>query len=693
VGKQNVKAELFYDGTWHDLVADEDVFTSAPITITQGLADEQTLRPGSATLQLDNGDDTYRTSNPESPLYGKIGRNTPLRITVGSTVRSVTEAAKWSSDSTDDFRRSPRRGKAWTDVSGDGLLARLGRWSEPLRSPMVRQAQSLPALTGLWPMDDPSDATILSSALPAAAAATIAGDVTTGATDRPAGASASVQLGTTSNLSGRFAGSSNSGWQVSFACRVPALPTTGASTWYDLISFTDTVGRRWAWKISQISHSVEATDAAGNILATNAFTFGSPTPDRWTRYLIKVTPTGVDFRWYQQDDLTGFVGTITYAAATGALATWNITSNAITSDAWYSTLHAVDDTSLDLTNSANVKSAFNGYRGETARPRFRRLMTELGLAYTEPTVTTTYTSRAMGAQPAATIVDLLTEIATTEDAILTDTPDSIGLTLMSRGYRYRQTPITLTPTDFPSLPKEVEASADAHNVVTASQRDGADSTAEDVTGPLGTAVIGEQRETVDVNVADQTLLPQIANWWLRRGTVNLPKYPTVEINLAALSPARVAVIETIVPGSVIEIAGFRENTIRLYVLGWREVIGTHTRTITLNCAPDRQFQVGKWDATDSRWDSPTTTLKTAVNSSATDLTFRCAFFADRWSQNTPYDVMIAGERVTVTAMGAAAPVAGGYDQAVTVVRHVNGITKALPASSPVSVATPGRWAL
>jgi hypothetical protein len=53
-----------------------------------------------------------------------------MRVKVGGTVRGVVEASSWAADQTQDFRATPRRGKAWVDVEGGGLLQRVGQWTE-----------------------------------------------------------------------------------------------------------------------------------------------------------------------------------------------------------------------------------------------------------------------------------------------------------------------------------------------------------------------------------------------------------------------------------------------------------------------------------------------------------------------------------------------------------------------------------
>lgn len=83
--KQDVLVELFQSGVWHDVTADDDVRAQQPIAIIRGTGDgEQQLQPAIASLVLDNRDGRYGLRNPNSPLFGLIGRNTPLRISTGT---------------------------------------------------------------------------------------------------------------------------------------------------------------------------------------------------------------------------------------------------------------------------------------------------------------------------------------------------------------------------------------------------------------------------------------------------------------------------------------------------------------------------------------------------------------------------------------------------------------------------------
>jgi hypothetical protein len=75
-----VWADLYYDGAWNDVTEDVRV-RDAPVTMTRGLSSESSTGadPTSCTCVLDSRDDRYAPRNPMSPLYGKIGRNTPFR--------------------------------------------------------------------------------------------------------------------------------------------------------------------------------------------------------------------------------------------------------------------------------------------------------------------------------------------------------------------------------------------------------------------------------------------------------------------------------------------------------------------------------------------------------------------------------------------------------------------------------------
>lgn len=699
--EQDVGVELFYDGAWNDLVPAGDVFAwNGAITITRGQGDESPApRPAQIALQLDNGDDKYRTSNPTSALYGKAGRNTPIRVKVGGTVRGTAETSSWAPDQDPEFDlgASPQLGRAWVDVEAGGLLQRVNQWSDPLRSPMYRQISSYATLTGYWPLEDPSGSTRLTQVVPLGRPGTMAGTVNLAGDTGALGAEQSVTIGANGAINGYFVTSTASGWQVSWVMKLAAAP--GGAGYNTVFRVADTKGRTWAWNMSNANHQIVVTDSDGSTLETGTASYGSLDVTSWFRVRLKVTVSGSTITyepaWYPQSStsVTGFTDTFS-GTSTGQPRTWQATFNSYTDGAAYGHVFAVTDTTLNLTGGFDAVQAFNGYSGETAGARFTRLTGELGV--TSTVVGTSADSYMMGPQVVATFPDLLREILTTEDGLIFDDIDSVGLIFLLRNARYNQSAaLALTPTDLPALPREVTDDLDVHNIVTASNRGGGDFTVADNTGPLGTQDppdgVGIYRQTVDVNVVADDDLPQQANWWLRRGTVDLPRYPQLTLDLNA-QPGLITDVEAVDIGSVITITGMREYTVRLYVLGWVETIGTHSRTITFTCAPDQQFVVGVYDDTVKRYDLRTCTLDGDHTNNDTTLLFAITD-DEQWSTTAePYDLLISGELVTVTAMGARSG-SGPYAQTATVTRSVNGIVKALPDGASVHIANPARWAL
>lgn len=76
----DVWAELFYDGVWNDISS--DVRVSPAVSFTRGLGAESSSEAGPMQSQftLNNRANTYSPRNAKSSsLFGKIGRNTPMR--------------------------------------------------------------------------------------------------------------------------------------------------------------------------------------------------------------------------------------------------------------------------------------------------------------------------------------------------------------------------------------------------------------------------------------------------------------------------------------------------------------------------------------------------------------------------------------------------------------------------------------
>jgi hypothetical protein len=77
----DIHTELLIDGAWQDVSG--DVYNREALRISHGRADEGGRADVSkATFLLNNRGGKYSPRNPRSPLFGKIGRNTPVRISI-----------------------------------------------------------------------------------------------------------------------------------------------------------------------------------------------------------------------------------------------------------------------------------------------------------------------------------------------------------------------------------------------------------------------------------------------------------------------------------------------------------------------------------------------------------------------------------------------------------------------------------
>lgn len=705
--RQDVAVELFYDSTWHDLVADGDVFAE-PITIVRGQATEgAAFRPAGITCTLNNADDRFRITNPESPLYGLAGRNTPIRVKVGGTIRGIAEVSSWSCDETQDFRPSPLRGKAWTTVEAGGILQRINQWTEPLYSPFTQYHLDIGAdLIGLWPHEDPNGARSLTALVEGSRSLALRGAKF--GSNRFPGSDRLASFENTSSAftAGEFArvpgGTDTDGWQVGFSIR----PGSVGSQTYNFFTIDNLAGTTFALSFNAgdiLNLTVETAAPAFTTLIDADFGISGLgiNWDVWQHFTVQCTYAAgtTTVRIYlNSEGSDSFIGwDDTYTGEPGQLRFWTARFGGALNTVDFGQVSGT--TTID-TNYFSVGrlAASKGHDGETAASRFERLCTLKGIDHgfrgTGPD------SALMGPQQVRPLIEQFREIVRTEDAVLYDTVDDLTLTLLLLNGRYLQTPaLALDVSDMMRRPREVSDDLKTKNVVTAVQADGGEYTARLDSGLMGTQAppdgAGEAKLRLDVNVAEPAdQLPLIAGWWLGKGTVDEPRYPTVVVDLNAM-PDLITAVEGVDVGDVITIGGYREYTIRLWVVGIKEVIGTHQRTVEFTCLPDRQYNAGEYDA--SRYDSGSTTLAEDLDTTETGVDVTTSDAGDVWSTTAvPYDVLIGGERMTVTACTAAAG-SGPYTQTFTVTRSVTvggiGITKTHSTGAEVHVADPGRYGI
>lgn len=128
------------------------VRTRADIAIARGRADQGAqVDPSTLSFQLNNRNGHYSPGNPRSPLYRRIGKNTPIRV--GAEVNGTTywrfagEIAVWP------VRWDLSGNDRWVDIEAHGILRRLGQGGDRVPDAMRRHVLAHGPIA-YWPLTD-----------------------------------------------------------------------------------------------------------------------------------------------------------------------------------------------------------------------------------------------------------------------------------------------------------------------------------------------------------------------------------------------------------------------------------------------------------------------------------------------------------------------------------------------------------
>jgi hypothetical protein len=687
MAKHTVVVELYYDDDWNAA----DVYTRDGIRIRHGRADEQAkARASSCELTLANRDAEYNPRNPESTLYGKIGRNTPIRVTVDGAVRFAGEVAEWRP------RRALDDGDAWVALTCNGVSRRLGQGASP--APAALRTH-LAALSGVsyWPMEA-GPLTVESPAL-----------VGPGGPVRLNGRTAPSVWG-----QGRLAP-----WMPNVARIEPK--DAGATLRADVeqADFVD----RWAFDfmrsggygatvggtVAGVGWGDSATGITFNALDSEIDLFYGFTdlatvsvdPTLWDdnphHVRLAATQDGADIDY---EVFIDGVSVLTHTDTGETLSRMIYVSNtaSITIETAYVTGHWVAHATPS--NLALAVAAASGYAGETAG---RRIEAECPVAFTSTGDLDDTTP--VGPQHADPPLEILQEAAEADLGILHDAVDAVGLHYRTRESIQNQATPAVLALGFTAghvAPTMEPATDDQHvrNDVTVKRRQGGERRAVDVDGPLGSDAIGTYDTSVEVNVPGDEFLANQAGWRLHLGTAEDDRWPRLVVDLDA-APSLASDASDVRPGDLVTLSDLPDtiagpDVAKLIVQGWTEAIDSHRRIITFNCSPAGPWQVGEYEAAEgdpNKYDTAGSVLDADGSGESSSATFIDVdtVIEPIWTTDPdefPFDIMVGGERMTVTAIAGA-----GTGQTFTVTRSVNGVVKAHDAGTPVSLWNPARYGL
>lgn len=654
------------------------------------------------------------TGSASPPVYfqGAVGVDTHARIwkMSGATVflpRFTGEVSSWPA-------KWDLSGKdVWVPIVASGITRRLGQGASPLRSSLYREFLRAPSVTAYWPMEDGAGSTTFASAVGGSPMAMLGSPQL--AADDGFACSDAIPTFTAGGAVGAVPSHASTGeFLVGALVHVPDSGMVDGSTLLT-VACTGTA-RTWSilWNAGTGRFQLQCFDPDG-VLVVNTV------PGPWT-----VPPIGIRCYLYLS------------AETSGADVAWSLTYIPIVAGSNYpigqsasatllaSTVGRVTSVSvgarLDLAGgpavghvlaardaqalfTSGVWRSLVAWNGEPASDRVQRLCRDEGVhSYIQYDASTTFrlaASVSMGPQRPATLLDLLRECETADGGTLHEPRGFLGLVYRTRASKYNQA--TTMGLDYGagniSEPFDpVDDDQGVVNDVTVNRPGGSSARAVETTGPMSVqappAGVARYDTSVEVNVATDAQLPDLAAWRVHVGTWDEARYPSVHLDLAKnpLFDAAVAACDVgdlvtlsnlplwVPPGPVDQILEGYTETLG-HPIDW-DVVGNHS--------PAGPYRVGVLDSpTLGRLDSLTSSLNAGVTAGATSLAVKVTAGSALWITTAtfpthfPFTAALGGEEVTVTAItGTSSP------QTWTVTRAANGISKAHVAGTQIRLARP-----
>lgn len=682
--------ELFYSGAWVDISAD---VTDDGVTITRGQPNEgsSTAAPSSMTVTLMNPAGKYSPRNPRSPLYGLIGRGTPIRVIVKPaglppSIRYTGKVYEWPVSW--GLTGSP---SVTCTVICSGILRQLAQSSPPSVSPARRTISTQTGVVAYWPLEDVASARF---------DAAIGSDAPVGsgvqlAAVQPWEGSKSLPTLSTGRFTGTCATYTGTGqaqfrWVGRFTTAM-ALNTLALFTFRSgtlaTIELTHTAATDWGMK----AYNTSGTEVS-SVSLTPFFALLINSPVNMSLELRQVG-ANVDvalsyLKPYEYDGglVNWTIPGVTLGAAKG------VTLNPFM-QAWAGNEigHvAIGKTIVDI---FDAKAPLEGFPGESTTTRAARVLTESGTPHV--LMSGGGSSPLMAAQKIEPLIDTLNSCVEAGQASIyedTTTDKIIYRNLFSLANQAAQLVIDYTDNLVRPL-DPLDDDQNTANKVTANRTAGGYYTATQTDGPLGTTAAGEYETQATVNVLTSSQLPDQANWRLARGTLDEPRWPRLGFDLAhptfqASTPLSAAALGVDIGSRIIvnnPPAWLPPGSIDQRVLGLTETITPQNHRLEFNTDPYQLLSIGRYDnSAADRYDGHGTTLAAAVTATATTLTLATPPGVTWTSADGSYAIMCGGEKMTVTNV---------TGSTMTVVRGVDGFSSAHPVGRPVQLAAPVRYSL
>lgn len=352
----------------------------------------------------------------------------------------------------------------------------------------------------------------------------------------------------------------------------------------------------------------------------------------------------------------------------------------------------------------NLWTAIVGYAGDFPWDRVCRLAVEENISVASTFVGAS-TEHELDAQRTGAFLDLLREAETADIGVLFEPRGMIGLAYRPRLAKYNQAALVLDYATGAVFEPFVPVDDDEHTVndVTVSRASGSSAREVLLTGALSVQAppngVGKYDTGVTISADSDDYLDDQASWRLHVGTIDAARFPSLTLELAgpkfSNSATLTAAVRDLTIGDLLEVtnppAWIPPDAIDLIIEGYSETLLPFSHTFTFNCSTGLAWETGVYNEsgnTGTRYSSDGSTLNATMTTSATSMSVATPSGPLWSSADQPFDLIVAGERITVTAVaGASSP------QTFTVTRSVNGVVKTHAVGETVALFSPAYYAL
>lgn len=582
-------------------------------------------------------------------------------------------------------------------IEAGGVLRRYRGGGKVLQSPARRYLSRSANVVAYWPGEDgntaPELASGLSSGLPMAINLSANGDLPRLASDQVSfSASTALPLVNKSIWEGfisAYTVPSPNVIQLSWLMYIDLDQTEPANN-STVIRFKN-YGSAFFYIIRYVTGGqllLEVQDFFGNVLDSDAIVVET----RWilARGRLLLVTSGANVNWavsiadiYRQTETTvmGATAGQTIGMCAG-VAVGDGGLDAVTVG------HIVVQTSV--ANTDDYKTGLNAWQGEAAPTRaYRILHTEEGMPFQREGDFTK--GPTMGVQPNAAPMDFLDQTQKVNQGLIFEPHYSAGIGYITwSALSNRTARVTLDYAAnkvFRELPV-VDDEQYFWNSVTATTGNSGNSTGSTVTraltsGPLGTQAVesggvGLAEKPLTVNVHTPAELNQLAGYVLMQGTLDKPRIPQATVLLhnprVYTDRAYLQACLDVREGSFFTVSGIPQtlssDPITSLCVGFEERLNQYEHEVTWFGQPGDWYRAAVVASGSARVQASSLFWNANVTSTATSATVKSLDGRLLSTTSTPYDVVVGGERITLTAVtGTSSP------QTVTMVRSVNGVVK------------------